>query len=157
MKKIVLIIFILLFSITQSFACSCADSDTSLYKKIQNAFNESDLILTGKVIAKELKSNGTHQNSGDPIIYTIEIISVIKGIKKSEVIQIASEMSESNCGYPFEIGKAYLVYATSSTHFSSKTGNDFNFVTSLCYRNQKLSIVKGKEFRILKRLARRMF
>ncbi|NOY48656.1 MAG: hypothetical protein GXO84_10795 [Chlorobi bacterium] len=153
MKKTILLIFIFIISITNIFACTCALLNESLSKKIQESFNQSDLILIGKVIEKELKFNEKYQSSADPVIYKFEVAKIIKGKLKKEIIDIASERSEISCGYEFEIGKSYLVYAIKSSHFSSITKNEFDLVTSLCSRNQKLSKVKREEIRKLKKLA----
>jgi Tissue inhibitor of metalloproteinase len=153
MKKAYLIIFIFSLAITKTFACSCIGTNESLSKKVQKSFNQSDLILIGKVIDKELIFNEEYQSSADPVIYKFEVTKIIKGKLKKEIIEIASERSEISCGYEFEIGKSYLVYALRSSHFSSITKNEFDLVTSLCSRNQKLSKVKKEELRKLKKLA----
>ena len=149
MKRTILLIFIFITSITNIFACTCAVLNESLSKKVQKSFNQSDLILIGKVIDKELKynENEKYQSSADPTIYKFEVTKIIKGELKKEIIEIASERSEISCGYEFEIGKSYLVYARKSSHFSSLTKNEFDFVTSLCSRNQKLSKVKKEELK----------
>ncbi len=152
MKKAFLLILILVLSITETFACSCIETNESLSKKVEIAFTESDLIISGKVIDVIIVNTGKIKSSADPIIYRFEITKTIKGKLEKEVIEIASEESGASCGYKFELGKSYLVYARKSTHFSSKTKNEFDFVTSLCDRNQKLNKVDKKELRKLKKL-----
>jgi len=116
MKKTFLLILIIVFSITESFACDCIRTNESLSKKVEKAFNNSDLIISGRVI------------------------------------EIASEESGASCGYKFEIGKFYLVYARKSTHFAEMTKNEFDFVTSACDRNLKLNKVDEKELLKLNKL-----
>lgn len=152
MKNTVLLLLISVFSLTTSFACSCIDIEQSLSKKVEQAYSQSDLIISGKVINIEIVNKGTITSSADPLIYKFEVIKFIKGELKTEIIEIASERSGASCGYTFQLGKSYLVYARKSNHFSAKTHNEFDFVTGLCTRNQSLKDVKRKEFRKLKRL-----
>lgn len=152
MKKTFSLILILIFSITETFACSCIETNESLSKKVEKAFTQSDLIISGKVVEIIIVNKTRMKSSADPVIYKFEITKTIKGKVEREVIDIASEISGASCGYKFELGKSYLVYARKSTHFSSKTKNEFDFVTSLCDRNQKLNKVDKKELRKLKKL-----
>jgi len=150
MKKTLLLIFLL--SISNAFACICTETNITLSKKVEKAFSESDLIISGKVIDLIIVNTAKHRSSNDPIIYKFEITKVIKGELKKELIEIVSKASESRCGYEFKLGKSYLVYARKSTRFSSKTNNEFDFVTGLCDRNQNLKYVLKKEFRKLEKL-----
>ena len=152
MKKTLLLILVIIFSITKTFACTCAVTNESLSKKVKKEFIQSDLIISGKVIDIKILNTSEIWSSADPIIYKFEITKTIKGKLKKEVIDIVSERSGASCGYNFELGESYLVYAIKSTHFSSKTNNEFDFVTSLCTRNQKLKKVTEKELRKLKKL-----
>ncbi len=152
MKKTSLLILIFLFSITKTFACSCIKTNEPLSKKVKKAFIQSDLIITGKVIDIKIVNTGKFKSSADPIIYKFEIIKVVKGKLKKEIIEIASETNGASCGYRFELGKSYLVYSRKSTHFSSTTNNKFDFVTSLCDRTQKLKNVNRNELKKLKEL-----
>jgi len=152
MKKAFLLILIFIFSITKTFACSCIETNESLSKKVEKAFNQSDLIISGKVIEVVIVNKAKMKSSADPIIYKFEIIKTVKGKTEKEIIEIASEIGGASCGYKFELGKSYLVYARKSTHFAEMTKNEFDFVTSLCDRNQKLNNVDKKELRKLKNL-----
>lgn len=96
------------------------------------------------------------KSSADPIIYKFEITETIKGKQKKQVIEIASQRNGSSCGYKFELGKSYLVYSRKSAHFSTKTKNEIDFVTSLCDRNQILENTRKREFRQLKKLNRKI-
>lgn len=46
----------------------------------------------------------------DVFVVTIEINEPFKGLKRSAV-EIVTETGTSACGYPFEVGQSYLVYA----------------------------------------------
>jgi len=152
MKKILLLNLVFLFSLTKTIACGCSETNESLSKKVEKAFSESDLIIRGKVIDLKIVNTGKHKSSTDPIIYKFEITKVHKGNPKIQIIEITSAESEASCGYKFEFGKSYLVYASKSTYYPSKTNNKFDYVTSLCNRNEKLKNVNKKELRKLEKL-----
>jgi hypothetical protein len=152
MRKIYLLILIFTFPFTKTFACSCIETNESLSKKVEKAFIQADLIISGTVIGTKKFNNGKYMFSGNPIIYEFEITKTIKGKVKKEIIEIASAESDASCGYSFEMGKSYLVYARKSNEFSSKTKNEFDYTTSLCDRNQKIRKVNKKEFEKLEKL-----
>jgi len=152
MKKTFILILLLFFSINENFACSCIEINESLSKKVEKAFTEADLIISGKVIEIEIVNKARLKSSADPIIYKFEITKTIKGIIEKEIIEIVSKTSGASCGYKFELGKSYLVYARKSNYFSSKTKNEFDFITGLCDRNQILKNVNKKELRKLNKL-----
>lgn len=153
MKKTFLLILFFIFSINETFACSCIKMNESLSKKVEKAFTQADLIISGKVVEIKIVNKARMKSSADPIIYRFEIIKTIKGKIEKEIIEITSETSGASCGYKFELGKSYLVYARKSTHFAKMTKNESDFVTSLCDRNQKLSKVHKKELRKLEKLS----
>jgi hypothetical protein len=152
MKRTFLQILILFLSISESFACICGGRNESFSKQIKRAFNQSDLVFTGKVIEINTVNKKELKSSADPIIYKFEISTIIKGKIQKRIIEVASEMSRVSCGYKFQLGKTYLVYSLKSKRFSKFTENEFDFATGLCSRNKILSTVKRKELRKLKRL-----
>ncbi|MHB0756998.1 hypothetical protein [Polaribacter sp. M15] len=152
MKKTFLLILILFLSISESYACSCVRTNESLSVKVEKAFTQANLIISGTVVGIKKFNEGKYVFSGNPVIYEFEITKIIKGKVKKEIIEIASAESGASCGYNFSIGKSYLVYARKSNQYSSKTKNEFDFVTSLCDRNQELKKVNKKEFQKLEKL-----
>ncbi|WP_400080159.1 hypothetical protein [Winogradskyella sp. R77965] len=156
MNQILLTVVLSIFTISNGIACSCITINESLSKKITKSFNQSDFILTGKVISRQAKrSSRQYQSSFDPIIYKFEIKTIIKGNIKTRYVEIASPIDGASCGYSFEVGKFYLVYGRVSDQFSSITENETDLVTGLCNRNRKLRKVKKRELRKLKRLSKR--
>jgi len=153
MKKTLLLSLVLLLSATKTFACSCIETNESISKKITKEFDQSDLIITGKVIDIKIVNKEKQKSSFDPIIYKFEVLKNIKGALKTKVIDIVSVESGASCGYKFELGKSYLVYSKKSVYYSSKTKNEYDFATGLCKRNQKLKNVSKKEFRKLEKLS----
>ncbi len=150
MKRAFIILFI--FSMTKTFACRCIENNESLSKKVEKAFAQADLIISGKVVEVKILNNAKDKYSSSPVLYKFEVTRTIKGKSRQEFIEITSEKSAVLCGYTFELGKSYLVYAQKSAYFDKMTKNEFDFVTTLCERNQKLNKVDKKEFRKLNKL-----
>jgi hypothetical protein len=66
-------------------------TNESLSKKIEKAYIQSDLIISGKVIDIEIVNKAKMKSSADPNIYKFEIIRNIKGKIEKEVIEIVSK------------------------------------------------------------------
>jgi hypothetical protein len=144
MKKITLCIvgitaFIIL-SANSVFACSCIRTpDVPLAKLVKEAKNKSDAVFTGKVLeVKETNENG--------YIYTgveLEIITFWKG-NVSKKVTIITGNDSADCGYPFEVGKTYLVYAGNNASYSSVK----RLETTICSRTNSLTDAK-KDIKVL--------
>ncbi len=153
MKKTIALLTLILVSTANMYACTCIKIQASLDEKVKYEFSKSDLIFTGKVIDKEIKSNGQYISTADPVIYTLEIIYKIKGNIETRTIEIISARSVGSCGYPFQVGESYLVYSIISDHWSAITEKKSVFITGQCRRNQKLKETQKRELNILKKLA----
>jgi len=105
-----------LFKPRQAFACTCVPSPDNLFPI---SYFNYDVIFTGKVI------------NGDPVHFNI--YRAFKGVSGNE-ITIYTSPSATSCGYPFEVGKEYVVYG-------SKT--DYGIRTGLCTGTTELSNAKG--------------
>ena len=85
------------------FACSClADNDKSERKKVKTAYKEATAVFTGKVMEVTRKS--------DSLLVKFKIETIWKGISTKETVVRTAENS-AMCGFNFEVGKKYLVYA----------------------------------------------
>ncbi len=112
----------LLASAENSFACSCLFSDKPLNVQVKEAFNNSTAIFSGEVISITLKSEYE-------VTVKIKVEKSWKG-KFSKEVTITTAKENSMCGYWFEIGKKYLVYANGP--------KDFLLVTN-CSRTTNMS------------------
>lgn len=115
MKKSIYIIlfalFIFLFAAPEkSFGCSCIASPDPVKKQIQSAFIGSDAIFSGEVI--EVKESPT-----DKYNFVVKF-KVNKSWKDetSQEITINTARESAMCGYNFEIGKTYIVYAAGTAN-----------------------------------------
>ncbi|MBK6751452.1 MAG: hypothetical protein IPG67_16010 [Acidobacteria bacterium] len=87
-----------------SLACSCIAPTGKLKTQVSNAYKDSDAIFSGKVISMEKTSDGNYWLVKLAVNYTW------KGTGMSE-ITIKTALDSAMCGYRFENGKEYLVYA----------------------------------------------
>jgi hypothetical protein len=107
MRKIIFISFVFSFLLfaagaKSSFACSCMFSDKPLKAQIEEAFDNSTAIFSGKVIS-------VTQKSEYEVAVKIKIEKSWKGASSKE-ITITTAKDSAMCGYGFEEGKKYLVY-----------------------------------------------
>jgi len=122
-------------------ACSC----TGVLPPNQSMVGAS-AVFTGKVI--KLTKTGTTE--AIPDFYTgyevtMELGSVIKGkgLKSKGTLTIRTGMGFGDCGYDFEAGKEYLVYAN---------GTYPDLKTDICTRTQPLADVGDEVLELLDRL-----
>jgi hypothetical protein len=138
----------------------------SLGKKVEKSFIESDLIFTGKVIGKEIKTTEIYVAELDKkqtyvrAVFTFEIIDKISGKFNVEKIEIVTSDGEESCGFEFQIGKKYLVFSriydqriAFSPYLNQEKVKPF-YSTDLCMRTNLVTRVKKREIKKLKRLAK---
>lgn len=89
----------------KSFACSCAASPEPEKSQIQKAFTSSSAVFSGDVV--EVSESPEDKNS---LLVKFKVALSWKGESKREITIITAKES-SMCGYLFEVGKKYLVYA----------------------------------------------
>lgn len=142
--------FFLAFSfllITQAFPCTCIEEKIALEKKIQKAYNQVDAIIQAEVI-DIVKIE--HRNQPESFLVSVQIQKIHKGKLNMEILKIATPTDGATCGYKFEKGKSYLIYAWKA---SEENADDrIDFWTGLCDRNEELENVDKKELKILSRL-----
>src|SRR5215204_4487534 len=96
---------LMLTAAEKSSACSCAASLVPEKKQIQKAFTNSIAIFSGKVV--EVKESPADESK---FIVKLEVAQSWKGESKREIF-ITTAKESSMCGYFFQIGEKYLVYA----------------------------------------------
>jgi len=108
MKKYLYISFALLaivFSADNLYACSCISVPGPLKTQVQNAYDDANAIFSGEVI--EVKKSPTDEHN---LLVTFRVAKSWKG-GSTKVITITTGADSAMCGYDFEKGKTYLVYA----------------------------------------------
>ena len=95
----------------------------------KEAAAEADAVFTGKVLKV-----GEPSDTGRAI--QLEIESTWKGTEGKK-ITITTPNESAGCGFTFEPGQSYLIYAYKSTDGEKKT-----FETNLCTRTKSLDAAK---------------
>lgn len=108
MKKtiyITLAIFAFTFAAAgTSLACSCTESIDPIEKQVTDSYENSAAIFSGKVTS--VKPTADRYD----VIVTLTVKESWKGINGKR-IKVRTAKDSSMCGYHFELGKEYLVYA----------------------------------------------
>jgi len=95
-SKLLLLAVLTLFS-TTSVACSCA------YPRVDDAFNNSDLVFKGKVVKLESFSSSVFNKA------IFDVHDSYKGKEKDFEI-VFTNRSSAACGYHLRQGEEYLVF-----------------------------------------------
>lgn len=109
-------------------ACSC------LPLTVENAYEGSDLIFAGRVLESSVVVDGG-SSKGDVEVFwhEIDILFAVrttyKGDSRPFSVVLRTPVDSAACGYNFEVGKNYLVYAYAE---------DGLFRTNLCTRTAPL-------------------
>lgn len=114
MKKMIMllaIVFIFVISSFSAFACSCIMPGT-----VAEEVERADAVFLGTVDAVGANAYGKYvynlaiEYVYEPLIVTFVVQEYWKGVF-SEPLVIQTGQGDGDCGYPFEEGKEYLVYA----------------------------------------------
>lgn len=107
------------------YACSCARPQT-----VEAQFSRSEAVFAGRVLeVKEQRNlNGSMTKAA-----LFEISHIWKGGPESQII-IHTGSGDGDCGFNFEKGKEYLVYAQPSAMYGSKE----LLITIICDRTNEL-------------------
>jgi hypothetical protein len=103
------------------YACSCIAPPPP-----KEALAAASAVFSGKVTA--VAAAGDHEKA-----VTIEIKATWKGVEKKKEVVVYTANDGAACGFGFEKGKSYLVYAN-----LLKRGDDKVLSTSICTRTAGL-------------------
>jgi hypothetical protein len=117
------------------FACSCLQPGTPIAE-----LNRSDAVFAGTVVAIDGPSGlptlttsfpfiAFQNSSADPVSVTFDVSDVWKGPAYRQ-ISLVTPRDSASCGYSFQIGETYLVYATNQ---------GAELTTNLCSRTNSIS------------------
>ena len=137
MKKILLMSLIftglIIFTRSEIYACSCPTMGGTLREEMKWQLKDSQAVFSGEVIKI------TDVPASRDVLVKIRLLESWKESLPDE-INIATDRSPGSCGYPFEVGKSYLVFAHRS--------DEGNLTTGLCLRNRELQKA-AEELKIL--------
>ena len=81
----------------RAMACDCTPPDSPLV-----ALEQSAAVFSGELVSIDGEF---------PVVLTFEVARVWKGPVEETLVLTTSSLGAGDCGYPFEAGRAYLVYA----------------------------------------------
>lgn len=134
LKKALLVLSFFLASISLVSGCSCV-ADVPLNESI----NSTHTIFAGEVT--ELSRTDIRSGYGE-VEARFDVSEMWKGFE-SEALTVSTASNSAACGYSFEEGEEYLVYASES---------DGELRTTLCSRTSGLSSVGEEELSVLDRI-----
>ncbi len=98
-----LALFLLTFE-SAAFACKCAGHSVS------DALAEATAVFEGHVVSIEDFSEGS-----EPVVakkkVTLSVVRVWKDLEDTETVSVTTHAESAACGFHFERGESYLVYA----------------------------------------------
>lgn len=102
--------------------CSCVGP-----RNAQSARASSDAVFTGRVVSVRdtVVGAGTQHGPWQERLVTLQVDRAWKGVESSTVV-VMTGMGGGDCGFPFQPGKSYLVYAN--------RGHDGALGTDICGR-----------------------
>jgi hypothetical protein len=99
----------------------------------------SDAVFGGRVmkmaIERRVAEPGLPRET-EVLVCTFAVVARIKGVTEQKDVVVVTSTQRSACGFPFEIGSKYLVYA------SVFRGE---LETSICRRTRQLDVTGQKE------------
>jgi hypothetical protein len=110
-----------------SYACSCVPPQS-----VENELGRSKVVFSGEVIQVKEQKDYFKGYMTKKVLF--EVTKTWKGLSQSQVI-ITTGTGGGDCGYDFQTGKEYVVYA----QMSSMYGDKDELVTIVCSRTNELS------------------
>ena len=93
-----------------AYACSCAILPGTQKERAEQALSDSEAVFSGEVSAIEKQEAATSRHPGTATV-TLRVSEVWKG-QEQRTLEVSMPSQGSACGYPFEEGREYLVYAS---------------------------------------------
>jgi hypothetical protein len=173
--QLAIILFLL---VGRSYACKCDGTGT-----VKSSLNMSDVVVSGQVLTRELVSYSQTLNPDSVssiksrlknnkqklqffemnYIFKIEleITEKYKGVIIRDTLTIYTAMNSASCGYKFEVGKSYIVYASKKSYLNSmvldKLDRNKNlerentYWTNICTRTFEYNDSEATELKALKK------
>ncbi len=178
MRIRLLVTLILLGVVGEIYACKCDGTGT-----VKGSFISSDAVISRRVLSKEIVpySQTINQDSVSAIKsrlqddkqklqffemnhiikIELEIVENYKGTNLRDTVTIYTAMNSASCGYKFDIGTSYIIYASKKSYmdfmFMDKVDRDKgleienSYWTSICTRTTEYNNLEADELKVLKK------
>ncbi|MFD0891410.1 hypothetical protein ACFQ08_43255, partial [Streptosporangium algeriense] len=117
-------------------ACACSCAPLKPAEQVGNA----SVVFTGTVLASRPAKTGSSVPA--PVVYTFKADQVYKGQALTEY-QVTTNADSAACGYNFEQGARYLVFASSRESGMIPTEPGLPLHTALCDGDQRVRAGAG--------------
>ena len=112
-------------------ACSCAGASP------EESAAQADLVFLGTVAEVTLTNRSVRAGSSDPLRVVFDVQTVYKGDGEEELV-LETARDGASCGYTFQVGQRYLVYARAvdgvlTTDLCSGTKTEFDATADLTF------------------------
>lgn len=105
-----------------AYACSCAvEAGATPRELAEDYFSRADAVFAGEVVQIEEPSPSTVVSSVAPVNVSLRTREVWKG-PQQETLGVTTAVSSASCGFDFEEGEEYLVYASKDLEVSLCSG-----------------------------------
>lgn len=151
-KNIALTLLLTLVWSAKSYACRCAGAGT-----VSGGLKSADVVFSGQVISRTLTIN--HDSLGVVItgdtsktlfnwrefpstVVKIKVERMYKGKLVSDTLTILTPPNGASCGYRFQVGEKYIVYASLfdelllTSELKRRSFDNKTFWTHQCTRTQ---------------------
>ena len=160
-KNILLALILTFVGAINSFACSCDGKGT-----VSGNVKYADVVFSGQVISKTLTTNYDSLGivvTGDTskmyfswrefptTIVRIKVDKMFKGQLVSDTLTILTPPNGASCGFSFQVGQKYIVYATIfdempiTDKLKRRSFDNKTFWTHQCTRTQHWNITEENE------------
>lgn len=125
------------------YPCSCIGENS-----VKQEIKGSDAVLSGVVVNVDTIKIYFQEGNANffRLKVDIQVISIFKGRLNSDIISVYSGIGDGDCGYSFQLGKEYLIYADFKTrHFNFSNSVQKLLYTDICKRTCALNNDELKE------------
>ena len=154
MAGLFLVLLVLVIYPARAFSCSCVEPLEDVEEDIAVSFKNADAVFLGravKVVRVPSQKETLEKEGYDPKLddTTFKVLDSWKGVNTAHVVSRISTAC-CLCGYKFEAGKTYLIYA--------EINEGGTIYTSICNRTMPLTLEQSRhstDIRVLNRFLSR--
>ncbi len=112
--SIICSVFFIVLTVGNVFACTCRlpDSHESIENQVRESFEKSSTVFVGEVI----EAIEEHNIQSVTVKFRVE---KTWNKKLQSEITLTTSLNSAVCGYTFEVGKKYLVYAFGDAYLTT--------------------------------------
>ena len=112
--RFLLAVLFLIFSQTDGLTCSC------IWTSIEKDYQRSEAVFSAEVLKLNRVMDKKQKDYG--VIVELKVIQRFKGMEsQADTLKIKTGYGGGDCGFRFEEGKQYLIFASMNSIYNAKT------------------------------------